>query len=216
MILDIPFIINENHEYNNKIAQFATEPVYNELSNFSIELNKSFELYKIPIYSNSYINYMDWNDELNFNKLLNSNFDYRPVSNDRNKINSHFIPKIPFGYKLKEMIVPSKLNKIIHINNLDISNIEIFNYPIDEDFKLNQEPILYIDEYKWINKKITSIRHFMNFKMEKWGYFIPVNNININFKDNLYIILDASNFLSINDYINNIDKLSSIYLRLIL
>jgi hypothetical protein len=216
MILDIPFIINEFPEYTNQIAQFITQPVYYELSNFSIIINKSFELYKIPIYSNSYINYMDWNDELSFNKLLNGDFDYRPVSNDRNKINSHFIPKIPFGYKLNDMTVPIKSNKITNINNLDISNIEIFNYTIDDDFKLNQEPILYIDEYKWINKKITSIRHFMNFKMEKWGYFTPLNNININFNNNLYIVLDASNFITVNDYINNIDKLSSTYLRLLL
>jgi len=216
MILDIPFLINEFSDYITQIIQFKTEPVYNELNNFSIILNKSFELYKVPIYSNSPINYIDWNNQDNFYDLLNNKFSYRPASNYPNKINTHFIPRIPFGYKLYDMTIPTKLNKINSINNLDISSISIFNFPIDDDFKLNKEPILYIDEYKWINKKITSIRHFINFKMENWGYFIPQSHFNINITDSLYIVLDAGNFISVDDYINNIDRLSNIYLRLFL
>ena len=215
MILDIPFIISENKCYIDNIISLQTEYIHNEIGNLSLILNRSFDLYKIPIFINSKINYTNWTEYDNFNNLLNGIFCYRPISNSNNKINTHYIPKLPHGNKISEMIIPIKSNLYQYINSIDISHITI-SYNNDISIKLNKEPILYIYTERWYKKNIIKHDYKLHFKMDKWGYFIPINKINIDIDNVLSIIVDGFDFIVIDDYLQNIDKLNSIYLRLFL
>jgi len=213
-ILDIPFI---NKNIPNIISNYNglhIEPVYTDNSHLSLVLNKSYDLYSTPIYMNSRINYLDWQIYDNFINLHNGVFSYKPISNLYNKIRTHHIPRLPIGHKINDMFIPIKTTNYQYINSIDISNI-IISYDDRINIKLNKNPILYIDIAKW-DKKNTIIyeTYELYFKMTSWSNYISINKCNISFNDILYITINAYDFLSIDDYLDNIHKLDSIYLRL--
>jgi hypothetical protein len=218
MIIDIPFINKYHKTYINKYNDFQVEPIFNDIGILSMIFNKSYDLYTIPIYMNSRINYVSYQDYDNFHNLLNGQLSYRPISNSYNKINTHYIPKLQQGHKIKDMIIPIKTdNYPIYEKLFDISNIIIIINNVgnnDDDIKLNIKPKLYIRVGRWNKKNMIEEEYELLFEMTEWSYFKPINKLNINMDNILYIIIDGHDFIYIDNYIDNIDKSQNIYLRL--
>jgi hypothetical protein len=162
---------------------------------------------------NSRINYINYEEYNNFYNLLNGQFSYRPISNIYNKIKTHYIPKLSHGHKISDMILPIKTDKYQFISDINISNISIF-YDSVLDIKLNIRPTLNIKIGKWINKKMVHEEHKLLYEMKEWSQFKLINKLDIDLHNINYIIIDGNDFLYIDNYIENIDKLDSIYLRL--
>jgi hypothetical protein len=211
--LDIPFINKNNKTFLSHYNGFYIEPIYDDNNHLSITLNKTFDLYSLPIYMNSKINYVDWTIKDNFINLYNGILSYRAISNSYNKIKTHYIPRLPAGHKINDMIIPIKTETYSHINNLNIDSISVL-YDDSINIKLNKNPTLYIEIAKWNKKNIVYNKYELYFKMSKWGYYESLNKCNIEFNDILYITIDSYDFISIEDYVNNINKLDTIYLRL--
>ena len=218
MIIDIPFINKCPKTYINKYNDFQVEPIYNDIGILSMIFNKSYDLYTMPIYMNSRINYVSYEEYDNFHNLLNGQFSYRPISNSYNKISSHYIPKLQQGHKIKDMIIPIKTDNYQIYNNLiDISNITIINNCVNDngiDIKLNIKPILYMRIGRWDKKNMVEDKYELLFEMTEWSQFKLINKPIINLNNILYIIIDGHDFIYIDNYIDNMDKLDYINLRL--
>jgi hypothetical protein len=106
-----------------------------------------------------------------------------------------------------------KTDKYQFISDINISNISIF-YDSVLDIKLNIRPTLNIKIGKWINKKMVHEEHKLLYEMKEWSQFKLINKLDIDLHNINYIIIDGNDFLYIDNYIENIDKLDSIYLRL--
>ncbi len=67
---------------------------------------------------------------------------------------------------------------------------------------------------RWNKKNMIEEEYELLFEMTEWSYFKPINKLNINMDNILYIIIDGHDFIYIDNYIDNIDKSQNIYLRL--
>jgi hypothetical protein len=211
MLLKItPFINNFfNHNDWNKLD---ISPCFYELPLFSLITNCQYQLYKITIHKNSPIYYLNYNNLINFNKLLNNEVLYKPISHIITKNTTHYIPKLPLGPKLYDMYIPIKTNDIPMLIINEIGNCKIECSDNTKNFIiLNENPKLKISINKWdINNNMINEDIIINFKMNKWGEFEPIEKKSINTSNILYIFWDLSDFIYINDIINNLDKIYDI------
>jgi hypothetical protein len=78
------------------------------------------------------------------------------------------------------------------------------------------KPNLYIKIGRWDKKNIVEDEYKLQFEMYEWSLFKSINKICINHNNILYIIIDGHDFVYVDNYIENIDKLDGVYLRLFL
>ena len=67
---------------------------------------------------------------------------------------------------------------------------------------------------RWDKKNMVEDKYELLFEMTEWSQFKLINKPIINLNNILYIIIDGHDFIYIDNYIDNMDKLDYINLRL--